>query len=159
VAHPVIEIGPSSSVTLRLPPSLKVGVSLIGVIVIVVVWAAEVLRPPPSVSPSSAAMTVMVVVPLASGAGVKVKVPVVSMAGSVVNMLGWSTVTVKPTFCADSFQGPREISLAHPLIEIGPLSSASATAPSSTNRGGSLRAAMLMVTIAVSQALVVSHNW
>ena len=116
MAHPLIVVGPLSSVTVRSPPSLKVGASLTGVIVIVAVCAVEVSLPPLLVPPSSTAVTVMVAVPLASAAGVKVRVPAVSIAGSAANSAGWSTVTVKPTFCADSFDGPAVMPLAQPLI-------------------------------------------
>ena len=72
----------------------------------VAVWTAEVSLPPLVVPPSSVAVTVIVAVPLAFGAGVKVSVPVGSIVGWVENSAGWSAVVVNETVCAASSVGP-----------------------------------------------------
>ena len=133
--------------------------SLTGVTVIVAVYTADVSLPPSAVPPSSTAVTEMVATPLASAAGVKVKVPALPTAGSAANRAGWSTVTVNPTRCADSFAGPGAIAVAHASIDDGPLSSSTVTGAPPVNRGGSLRGVTVTVTVVLSQRSVASHSW
>jgi hypothetical protein len=62
--------------------------SLIAVTVIVAVWTDDVSLPPAVVPPLSVAVTEIVAVPLAFGAGVKVRAPDESTAGWLENVAG-----------------------------------------------------------------------
>ena len=70
------------------------------------VWDAEVSTPPLAVPPLSFRVTVMVAEPLASGAGVKVRVPPAVMAGCALKRAVLLALTVKVRVWLDSFAGP-----------------------------------------------------
>src|SRR5437764_5246122 len=73
LAHGALYAALSPALTLL--PGVNDGASLTGLTVMVNVCGAEVSTPPFAVPPLSCSVTVMVAVPLASGAGVKVRTP------------------------------------------------------------------------------------
>src|SRR5439155_14196073 len=84
-------------------PLVKDGAWLVGATVIVKVTGAEVFRPPLAVPPLSLSVRVMLAVPSANAAGVKVSVPSGATAGAVANRPGLVLfVTVKLTDWPDS---------------------------------------------------------
>src|SRR5207244_806061 len=100
VAHAAL-YEPLSSSTVTLPPGVKLGASLTGVIVSVNVCGAEVSLPPFAVPPSSCAVTVTVGVPFGATDGCTLKIALLSL------------VVVKETVCAFSSAGPALIAVAH----------------------------------------------
>src|SRR5437588_12330692 len=105
---------------------MNVGASLTGFTVIVNVSGADVSTPRLVVPPSSFKRTVTVAVPLAFGAGVKLRSPLRLIAGTDENSEGLLFDTRKVTACDDSFAGPGTIFFAHAATSAGPLSSRTA---------------------------------
>src|SRR6478736_7564255 len=89
--------------------------------------------------------TLMVELPFAFAAGVKVSVPLFVNAGATEKRLGFVDVMVKLVVCALSFDGPGLMLVAHPACEYAPESSATVTFDPEKD-GGSLTGATLIRT-------------
>ena len=80
------------------------------------VTCADRFTPPESIPPLSSSTTVTVAMPTPPD-NLKLKVPLVAMAGLVANRFALESVTTnRSTFWADSSAGPVEIFVANPLI-------------------------------------------
>src|SRR5690606_8900433 len=108
------EYGPESSPTVTSPPELNVGASFTGVTSMLKVTGADVSSPPVGVPPSSISTMVMLALPLASGAGVKVRLPVAALiAGGTENSAGLLlAVTSNVRLWPASLPGPAETFVA-----------------------------------------------
>src|SRR5207237_88126 len=103
--------------------------------------------PPLDVPPLSLATTVTVAPPLALGAVVYVKVPLLSTAGPLRNSAGLLVVTTKLTVWPDSLGGPAEMLVAQLANVFGPASSSEVTSGPLVKLGGSLTAVTVMVKV------------
>ena len=103
---------------------MKPGASFTPVTVMVKVCGAEVSAPPPVVPPLSDSVSVMVAVPAAFAAGVKVRVPIDETAGATLKSAGLVfPVTLNVTVCPASSGGPALIAVAQAATVCAPASS------------------------------------
>ena len=94
VAHAATVCAPASSNTVWSAPLVKLGTSFTAVTLITNVCAALVSTPPLAVPPLSCKRTVIVALPLAFAAGVKVRLPFEEFtAGSTLNSASLFVVT------------------------------------------------------------------
>ena len=107
VAQPGTVWAPASSSADWLAPAVNSGASLSDVTEIAKVWGALVSLPPLAVPPSSTACTVTVAAPLASAAGVKVRVPFGWTSGCAANSAAPSLLALKVTDWPLWFGWPR----------------------------------------------------
>jgi len=70
LAKPAMVFSPESSLTFWLPPTVRIGSSLIGAMMMSKLWSGEVSSPPLPVPPESVTDTVTVAVPTASALSV-----------------------------------------------------------------------------------------
>src|SRR6516165_1755072 len=131
-AQPANVCGPEPSRTVLLGPAVNVGGWLTGLTVMRNRCGA--LTPPLSWS-----TTVIAAMPLASLAGVKVRVPLAAMSGPALNKLG---LVLPVTWNANPW--PEEIPVAHPTTVCGPEFSLTATSGPSVKDGASLMVAVKM---------------
>ncbi len=135
-------------VPLLLASRSTTGGSLTAVTLTLKVCGGEVSAPPLAVPPSSISTSVIAAVPLASGAEVKVKVPVADTAGATVNSDGLVLpVTMKVSTWEASLAGPGEIAVAHGVTVCAPASSLTVTSAPWVNEGGWLTWLTVMVKL------------
>ena len=127
----------------------QTGASLTAVIMIVKVWVAEVSTPPFVIPPLSWTSRVMVARPLASAAGVNVRVPFEATAGTTEKSpLFVLPVMLKLRTWPDSLAGPVSRAVAQPRTVFAPLSSFTTWLAPLVKEGTSLTAVTSMVTVA-----------
>src|SRR5688572_15700398 len=111
------EYGPLSSLTVTSPPGVKDGASFTALTVMVNVWLADVSESSFAVPPLSCRLMVIVALPNAFAAGVKLSTPDEEIVGPEAKSEGLLfDVTLNVSVCPVSSGGPALIAVAHAAL-------------------------------------------